>query len=74
MVHAVANPEIEAGDFVSLADVVEQAGVHPRQVRKRLRQAGVELLTDPWDSRRRLVRREDLARMLEPRPVAAKSA
>ena len=71
MTFAATKPEAE---YVPLAQVVEEAGVHPRVVRKRLRQAGVELLVDPWDVRRRLVKREDLARLLTPKPVAARSA
>lgn len=69
--------EIEVGGvaFVPLSDVVASSGVCERTARARLRLAGVDLWPHPWDRRRKLVRRDDLVRLVQPlQPAAPKAA
>lgn len=60
--------------FVSLDELTRMLDLHPNGMRRRLQTAGVEVFSDPFDRRRRLIRREDLPKITEPLPVRGKPA
>jgi hypothetical protein len=64
---------VDADEFIALSDLVKQSGVHERTVRRHLRRARVEVWSGGWDARYRLIKREDLARLLAPQPISAKA-
>ena len=57
-------------DFVGLSALARQ-GINPVTLRRRLRAERVDIFTDPFDRRRRLIRREDADRLLKPRLIEA---
>jgi hypothetical protein len=60
-------------EFIELPQVAARIGCNPVTVRRRLRRQGIPLWLDPADHRRRLVRREDLDGLLQPRPAQSRS-
>lgn len=59
----------ERTEFISKAELVAITGWHPRAVDRRLATEDVEVFRDPNDHRRRLIRRQDVPRLVEPRHV-----
>ncbi len=56
-------------EFVSKAELVTMTGWHPRAVDRRISAEGVEVFRDPNDHRRRLIRRQDVPRLVLPIPI-----
>ena len=59
----------ERTEFISKAELVAITGWHPRAVDRRLATDVVEVFRDPDDHRRRLIRRQDVPRLVEPIPI-----
>lgn len=57
--------------FLTVADAARIAGCCTATVRRRIARAGVPLIADPIDRRRRLLRGEDLRLIIEPGAAAA---
>ena len=53
-------------EYISKAELVALTGWHPRAVERRLAADDVEVFRDPNDHRRRLIRRQDVSRLVEP--------
>jgi len=56
-------------DYVSKDELIALTGWHPRAVERRLAAEDVEIYRDPRDHRRRLIRRQDVPRLVEPVPI-----
>lgn len=56
-------------EYISKAELVMLTGWHPRAVERRLAAEAVEIFRDPDDHRRRLIRRQDVPRLVEPIPI-----
>jgi len=56
-------------EFVSKAELITMTGWHPRAVDRRIAAEDVEVFRDPDDHRRRLIRRRDVRRLVEPIPI-----
>jgi hypothetical protein len=65
-------------EFVPLSAIAEQTGAAGYNASRRLKRLGIELLRDPADHRRRLIRQDDAERAVEalstPRPVEPATA
>lgn len=61
---------MEVGDLITLSEAAELARMGRNTLRRRLTDAAAPMWCDPSDNRRRMIRREDLERIiLKPRPV-----
>jgi len=59
----------DRNEYISKAELVVLTGWHPRAVERRLAAEDVEVYRDPDDHRRRLIRRQDLPRLVKPIPI-----
>lgn len=57
-------------EFVPLTEAARRLRVSDPAMRRRVRDAGVTLWSDPADFRRRMIRIADLDRLAMPRPIA----
>ncbi len=59
-------------EFLPFDRVAQESGVTPWTLRRRLRQAGLPLWSDPTDRRRRLIRLADVDALTTPQRIGAK--
>jgi hypothetical protein len=70
-----AEHDVSERDFLPLAEVISRAGVSDKTFARCLRAAGVQLWRHPFDGRKRMVRRDDFARLLHRlQPVVSEDA
>jgi len=62
--------ELEEPQLLPMADAAAAVGLTVGTLRRRLAAAGRTTFTNPADTRRRLVRREDLEALMTPAPIA----
>jgi len=55
--------------FIAVEDVRDMMGITPLTMRKKLRDAGILLYLDPADSRRRLMKKADMQKLLRPKLI-----
>src|SRR4051794_17478246 len=71
--HMVAVVTESDTEFVSFADVRIGREVSESAIRRRMRARGVSFLIDPRDARKRVLRRDDVARLFAPIPAPART-
>jgi hypothetical protein len=62
------------GEFIEVGEVARQSGMPLATLRRRLRQRGIQLWSNPFDLRQRLVRPEDIAELFAYQPIKTRAA
>ncbi len=60
---------MEAKQHIGYREVMTLTGLPKRTLLDRIDREGITVYLDPRDHRRRMIAREDLAKLIEPRPV-----